>query len=152
MLAGQEKKRNAVETKISLFYEGPNRVVEYPWPSEIRTKEVTKGARWRLVRDLGGGLFRCYQKNVIYAEQERATEALSLFTCVPWAQPPSAPPPPPGQHSSVCTGERVKTDEKKKITGEIPAVPKRLRPVSPKDFGLGSPTDKALFFLSLETE
>jgi hypothetical protein len=38
------------------------------------------------------GLFRRYRKNVIYAGQRRATEALSLFTC---GKSPAGPNPGP---------------------------------------------------------
>lgn len=45
-----------------------------------------------LVPDWSGGLFQRYRKNVIYAGQHQATEALSLFTC---GKSPTGPNPGP---------------------------------------------------------
>lgn len=58
-------------------------------------KERNKGAR-RCAKDSyfdwRGGLFQRYRKNVIYAGQHQATEALSLFTC---GKSPTGPNPGP---------------------------------------------------------
>jgi len=53
------------------------------------TKELDNVPR---IRTGLGGLFQRYRKNVIYAGQHQATEALSLFTC---GKSPTGPNPGP---------------------------------------------------------
>lgn len=53
---------------------------------------MKRGKRDGRKRRRGRGLFQRYRKNVIYAGQELATEALSLFTC---GKSPAGPNPGP---------------------------------------------------------
>lgn len=66
--------------------------IEIMQPGKEITKEPDDVPRIPRTGLVCGGLFRRYRKNVIYAGQHQATEALSLFTC---GKSPTGPNPGP---------------------------------------------------------